>query len=104
LKWNSFAPDALQINQVWSEFAANCIMVSKFNVHSEMIKLYGNNPQYILGCVENVTYRLLPEIECAEYSSFWRNADLIFRLLAEYSMFSGVGYHTNTGLGQTIWL
>lgn len=99
-KWNSLAPDISQIDPVWSDFAQNCIGVSKYNIHSETISLF--RERHIKGCVGDVTYILLPEEECGEYSSYRRNADLVIKLLADFSMYSGVGSRTTFGFGQTV--
>jgi len=103
-KWILFAPDTLQINPKWPEFAANCITVTEFDIHSEKINLRGNKGILFGGCVGDATYHLLPEKECGEFSSFWHNAEQVLKLLAEFSMFSGVGHHTTMGLGQTLWI
>jgi CRISPR-associated endoribonuclease Cas6 len=103
-RWNQFAPEDYQIDPLWPDFAANCMVVSDFHLRSMKVIFKKGQKGAATGATGQATYRLLPERHCGEYAAFRPGADQVLHTLAEFSLYAGVGHHTTIGLGQTRWL
>jgi CRISPR-associated endoribonuclease Cas6 len=91
-RWNAFAPDALKIDEAWSEWLANTVAVSRFELSSQVVD-FGSYQQ--IGCVGK-----------AQYMTVGNGPDLAaglgpFNALADYAFFCGTGHKTTQGMGQT---
>jgi CRISPR-associated endoribonuclease Cas6 len=100
-RWNFYAPEALQIDDLWPKFAEQCIVVSDFRLRSLKVRFKKGEKGAATGCTGQVTYRLLEAHRCGEYEPFRPGAELVLQTLAEFALYSGVGHHTTVGLGQS---
>lgn len=103
-RWNSFAPQALQIDARWPDFAAACIVTSDFHLRSMKVTFKQGDKGAATGATGHATYRLLDEKHCAGFAPYRAGAENVLRALAAFALYSGVGHHTTTGLGQARWL
>jgi CRISPR-associated endoribonuclease Cas6 len=87
-RWNAFSP--IQLAEDLRRYAAECIALSHYALRTRAIPLKENVVQ--MGCVGQARYHLLRR------DKFWGS---VINLLAIYSFYSGVGYQTTIGLGQT---
>lgn len=103
-QWNHFAPERLQLDPLWPDFAKRCIVVSDFCLRSLKMEFLNGQKGAVTGATGRATYRLLPEKHCGEFAPFRNVAGNVFRTLAGFALYAGVGHHTTIGLGQTRWL
>jgi CRISPR-associated endoribonuclease Cas6 len=87
-RWNSFSP--IQLADETRRYAAECIALSHYALRTRAVPLKEKIVQ--MGCLGLARYHLLNR------DKFWAN---MINLLAAYSFYSGVGYQTTIGLGQT---
>jgi CRISPR-associated endoribonuclease Cas6 len=101
-KWNAFAPEALQIDSAWPEFAAACVMVSEITcLNTERWRFAEGTRGASTGFTGTVAFTLLPRHMCKGYEDLWGGADQVLRLLSAFSFYCGTGHHTTIGMGQT---
>lgn len=87
-RWQSFAPIAL--NPEVYRFAAEAVALSRYNIRSRGTP--GKNRGMQIGFTGEVSFSALNR------DPYWLN---VLHLLAAFSFYSGVGYQTTAGLGQT---
>ena len=100
-KWNEFAPDplSLMMRPVLERF----VRVQTCNLESAFVPFAGGNRGKALGFTGDVDFRLARcEDLSAELQSDWQGYANALRLLAAFSFFSGTGWRTTQGLGQTL--
>lgn len=103
-RWNSFAPEPLQIDPLWPEFAGKALVVSDFQLRSLKVLLKNGEKGGVTGCTGKATYRLLRDKHLDDYAPYRAGAEGVLRSLAAFALFSGVGHHTTIGMGQARWL
>ena len=87
-RWNSFS--RLQLAPEVRRFANECVALSQYRLRTKAVPLKANVIQ--MGCVGTARFHLVRR------DKFWAS---MINLLAVYSFYSGVGYQTTIGLGQT---
>lgn len=87
-RWNSFS-EVLLADEV-RRFAEECMALSHYRLRTRAIPLKAQVVQ--MGCLGTARYHLVRR------DRFWAS---MIGLLAAYSFYSGVGYQTTIGLGQT---
>lgn len=88
-RWNQFSP--VQIPPETRRYADECVVLSYYRLHTRAVPLKEGLTQ--MGCVGLGRYALLNK------DRFWAS---LLNLLSYYAFYSGVGYQTTVGLGQTI--
>ncbi len=91
-RWNAFVPEALRISEAWSEWVAQHVAVSRFELSSQVFH-FGDHQQ--IGCVGRVQYVVVGNGPDVEEGRGPLNA------LADYAFFCGTGHKTTQGMGQT---
>jgi CRISPR-associated endoribonuclease Cas6 len=101
-KWNAFAPQPLQIDELWVGFAQNCIKVMRLeNLNTCRWRFADGARGGATGFTGQVGYNLLPQKQVGEWAPFWEGADRVLQTLSAFSFYCGTGHHTTIGLGQT---
>lgn len=101
-KWNAFCPEAMQIQEQWSHFADDCIIVNEMTavntVHWEFAERTRGAATGFTGTVE---FLLLPKTSAPkDWQPYWDGADVVMHSLARYAFYCGVGHHSTIGMGQ----
>jgi CRISPR-associated endoribonuclease Cas6 len=91
-RWNAFVPEALQIGEAWSDWVAQHVAVSRFELNSQVFH-FGDHQQ--IGCVGQVQYVVVGTGREVDEGRGPLNA------LADYAFFCGTGHKTTQGMGQT---
>lgn len=90
-RWNVFGPAKLdpQLRQFCDEY----VVVKRYDIRS--IKVSQKNEAFRIGCVGRVEYEVLK----SNYADtkYWLAA---LHFLADYALYSGVGFQTTSGMGQ----
>ena len=86
-RWNTFSPVALSPDA--RRFAEECVVLSRYRLRTRAVP-YKNIVQ--MGCIGDVHYIIVNR------DRYWAS---VMNLLADFAFFSGVGYQTTVGLGQT---
>lgn len=92
LRWNAFASEPLEPQEVFLDWVMNHVAVSKFDLHTEVMS-FGAHRQ--IGCVGEAHYRVAMREERDAELVRWSNR------LADYAYFCGTGHKTTQGMGQT---
>lgn len=87
-RWNSFSP--IQAAEEMRRFAAECVVMSKYWLRTRANPLKNNVVQ--MGCVGRASYI------CLNRDKYWAS---MLNMMADFAFYSGVGYQTTAGLGQT---
>jgi CRISPR-associated endoribonuclease Cas6 len=91
-RWNAFVPEALQISEAWSEWVAQHVAISRFELSSQVFR-FGDHQQ--IGCVGRVQYVVVGNGREVDEGRGPLN------VLADYAFFCGTGHKTTQGMGQT---
>ncbi|MCB0039196.1 MAG: CRISPR system precrRNA processing endoribonuclease RAMP protein Cas6 [Caldilinea sp.] len=86
-RWNTFSSTVF--NEEFRQFAEQMVAISRFSLDSHAVRQ--KNDALHMGCTGNVTYAVLGG------SQYWRTA---LEILADFSLYSGVGVKTAAGMGQ----
>lgn len=86
-RWNAFSPVALSSDA--RRFAEECVVLSRYRLRTRAVP-YKNIAQ--MGCIGDGYYSIVNR------DRYWAS---VMNLLADFAFFSGVGYQTTVGLGQT---
>lgn len=101
-KWNDYAPEAAEIQDIWPGFAEACIMVSELTaVNTERWKFAEGTHGVALGFTGVASFTLLDKNKVGEWSEVWDGAAGVLQSLARFAFYAGVGHHTTVGMGQT---
>ena len=87
-RWNSFSP--VQLSPEIRRFADNGVVLSQYQLRTRAAPLKENIVH--MGCVGKATYAIVNK------DKYWAS---LLNLLQQYTFYSGVGYQTTAGLGQT---
>lgn len=87
-RWNAFSP--VQLPAEVRRFAAECVALSRYRLRTRAVPFKAGVVQ--MGCVGRARYAVVRR------DKYWAS---LLNLLAVFSFYSGVGYQTTVGLGQT---
>jgi len=100
-KWNSVTPEPLQVQEIWPDFAANCVVLSELaGVNTERWEFAEGSRGMATGFTGAVGLTLLAKNQCGEWAQYWDGAAAVLQLLAAFAFYSGAGHHTSVGMGQ----
>ena len=101
-KWNAFCPEAMQLQEIWPDFANDCILVSEMTaVNTVRWEFAEGTRGAATGFTGTVGFTLLPEAKVPKkWQSYWDGADVVMQSLARFAFYSGVGHHATIGMGQ----
>lgn len=102
-KWNAACPESMQLDDRWSDFAADCILVNELTavntVHWEFAE---GTRGAATGFTGTVGFTLLPKTKVSKkWIPYWDGADVVMQSLAAFAFYCGVGHHSTIGMGQT---
>ena len=92
VRWNAFASEPLEPQEVFLDWVMNHVAVSKFDLRTEVLG-FGRHLQ--IGCVGEAHYRVAERMDGDAELVCWLNR------LADYAYFCGTGHKTTQGMGQT---
>lgn len=101
-KWNRFAPEALQVQDLWPQFANECILVDELTavntVHWEFAEGTRGGATGFSG---TVGFNLISKGSVKSvWQDYWDGAATVMQSLSQFAFYSGVGHHTTIGMGQ----
>ncbi len=102
-KWNAFCPAAMQVQDVWPQFADACIIVNALtalnSTHWVFAEGTHGHATGFTGTVEFVLPKTaaLPE----QWQPLSDGAAAVMQSLAQFAFYAGVGHHATIGMGQT---
>lgn len=101
-KWNATCPEAMQVDDRWPDFVADCILVNELTavntVHWEFAE---GTRGAATGFTGTVGYSLLSKSKVMEkWQPYWDGADAVMQSLAQFAFYCGVGHHSTIGMGQ----
>lgn len=101
-KWNAFCPEPMQIDEMWSSFIEDCIIVNELTaVNTTHWEFSEGTRGAATGFTGTVGFRLLPEDKVPpQWLPYWDGADILMQSLARFAFYSGVGHHATLGMGQ----
>ena len=101
-RWNTAAPEPMQIHAAWPEFAAACVKVSELTaINTDRWVFAEGTRGAATGFTGTVGLTLLPERQCRDWAACWESADRVLQSLAQFAFYCGTGHHTTIGIGQT---
>jgi CRISPR-associated endoribonuclease Cas6 len=86
--WNASGSIPTGLPEEARKYARECLRPGRFDLHSRVLRLYGEVFRGFVGRVSFYTYT---------YDRYWMG---MMAMLAEYSVYAGVGAKTTMGLGQ----
>ncbi len=91
-RWNAFSP--VPLDPVFGAFLDESVSINAYNLETELVALEGSKQGSKLVCFRG----------WCEYISFERQSEWngVLKMLAQFAFFSGVGYKTTMGFGQTL--
>ncbi|GAB4400389.1 MAG: hypothetical protein OHK003_25910 [Anaerolineales bacterium] len=101
-KWNAFAPEPMQVHDLWPQFANDCILVDELTaVNSTRWEFSEGTGRTATGFTGTVGFYLAPKSKVKQqWREYWDGANVVLQSLANFSFYSGVGHHTTVGMGQ----
>lgn len=101
-KWNTFAPELMQVQDLWPQFANDCILVDELtSVNSTPWDFSEGSGRSATGFTGTVGFYLAPKSKVKQqWQEYWDGANVVLQSLANFSFYSGVGHHTTVGMGQ----
>jgi len=101
-KWNAFAPKPMQVQELWTEFSSECILVEEMTAVNTVHWEFAEGARgAATGFSGTVGFRLLPKNQVKkEWREYWDGSPTVMQSLAEYAFYCGVGHHTTIGMGQ----
>lgn len=101
-KWNTFAPEPMQVHDLWPQFANDCILVDELSaVNSTRWDFSEGSGRTATGFTGTVGFYLAPKSKIKpQWQEAWDGANVVLQSLAKFSFYSGVGHHTTVGMGQ----
>lgn len=101
-KWNAFCPEPMQVQDVWPDFAEDCIVVNELTaVNSTRWVFAGGARGEATGFTGTVGFRLPPKKKLPErWQPVHDGAAAVMQTLARFAFYAGVGHHATIGMGQ----
>ena len=101
-KWNTFAPEPMQVHELWPQFAGDCILVDEMTAVNTMHWEFAEGTRgAATGFMGTVGFSLIPKDRVKTgWQEFWEGAATVMQSLAQFAFYSGVGHHTTIGMGQ----
>jgi CRISPR-associated endoribonuclease Cas6 len=102
-KWNAFCPEAMQLQEIWPQFADDCIFVNTLtalnSTHWTFAEGTHGHATGFTGTVEFVLPKTasLPE----QWQPYADGSAAVMQSLAQFAFYAGVGHHATIGMGQT---
>ena len=86
--WNAAPTVPVKLPEEARRYAKECMQLGRFDLHSRVLKMYGETLRGFVGGVRFHT---------TNYDRYWMG---IMTMLAQYATYAGVGAKTTMGLGQ----
>lgn len=101
-KWNAFAPEPMQVHELWPQFAGDCILVDEMTaVNTTRWEFAEGTRGAATGFTGTVGFSLIPKGKIkTNWQEYWEGAATVMQSLAQFAFYSGVGHHTTIGMGQ----
>jgi CRISPR-associated endoribonuclease Cas6 len=101
-KWNTFAPDSMQVQELWPQFANECILVDELTaVNTIRWEFSEGSRGGATGFTGTVGFSLIPKSKVKSvWRDYWDGAATVMQSLAQFAFYAGVGHHTTIGMGQ----
>lgn len=102
-KWNTFAPEPMHVHDFWPQFANDCILIDELTaINSTRWEFFEGTGRAATGFTGTVGFSLVPKNKVKQqWQEYWDGANVVLQSLANFSFYSGVGYHATVGMGQT---
>lgn len=102
-KWNAFAPESMQVDDQWPQFASDCILVDELTaINSTRWDFSEGTGRSATGFTGTVGFHLAPKNKVKlQWQEKWDGANVVMQSLAGFAFYSGVGHHATTGMGQS---
>lgn len=102
-KWNAFCPESMQLQDIWPDFASECIFVTELTAVNTIYWEFAEGTRgNATGFTGTVGFTLQPKAKIGKrWQEYWNGADVVMQSLARFAFFSGVGHHATIGMGQT---
>ncbi len=101
-KWNTFAPEPMQIHEFWPQFASDCILVEEMTAVNTVRWEFAEGLRgAATGFTGTTGFYLLSKSKVKRnWRDYWDGASAVLQSLAEFAFYCGVGHHTTIGMGQ----
>lgn len=101
-KWNAFAPESMQVHELWPQFSSDCILVEELTaVNTTHWEFAEGTRGAATGFTGTVGFSLIPKGKVKlGWKEYWDGAATVMQSLAQFAFYSGVGHHTTIGMGQ----
>ncbi len=101
-KWNAFCPEAMQVQELWPQFAEKCIVVSEMTAVNTIHWVFAEGTRgSATGFTGTVAFQLPPARQLeAEWRPYTDGAAAVMQSLARFAFYAGVGHHATIGMGQ----
>lgn len=102
-RWNALCPEPMQIQDLWPDFAANCILVNELTAINTVHWLIAEGSRGgATGFTGTAGFSLPPAKKLSEkWRAYYDGANTVMQSLAQFAFYAGVGHHTAIGMGQT---
>lgn len=101
-KWNLFAPEPMEIHELWPTFANDCIFIDELTaINSTRWKFSEGTRGAATGFTGTAGFYLPPKEKLKkEWQEYVYGANAVLQSLSMFSFYCGVGHHTTIGMGQ----
>lgn len=101
-KWNAFAPESMQVHELWPQFSSDCILVEDLTAVNTIHWEFAEGTRgAATGFTGTVGFSLIPKGKVKPgWKEYWDGAATVMQSLAQFAFYSGVGHHTTIGMGQ----
>lgn len=101
-KWNTFAPEPMEIHDLWPKFANDCIFIDELTAINSTRWEFSEGARGSATGFTGTTGFYLPPISKLkkEWQEYANGAYAVIQSLSMFSFYCGVGHHTTIGMGQ----
>lgn len=102
-KWNTFAPEPMQLHELWPQFASECIFVNELTaINTTHWEFSERKNDAAMGFTGTVGFYLPAKNKIKKiWHNHWDGASAVFQSLAAFAFYCGIGHHATRGMGQT---
>lgn len=102
-KWNTFAPEPMQIHEMWPNFVNDCVFIDELTaINTTHWDFTDGMKESATGFTGTARFYLPPKPKIKkDWHGYIEGADAVMQSLAAFAFYSGVGHHTTRGMGQT---